>query len=87
MPILQSFDPAKILESLITLAYPLADSALFILTLMIIFAMEKGRFALPWQLFGAGLIFEAIGDLTFSYATQNGLYYPADQINFYLGFC
>jgi len=86
VPILQSFDPAKILESLITLAYPLADCALFILTLMIIFAMEKGRFALPWQLFGAGLMFEAIGDLTFFYATWNGLYYPGDQLNFISGF-
>jgi hypothetical protein len=86
MPILQSFDPAKILESMITLAYPLADSALFILTLTIVLAMEKGRFALPWQLFGAGLMFEAIGDLTFSYATQNGIYYPADQLNFISGF-
>jgi hypothetical protein len=86
VPIVQSFDPTKLLESLINLAYPLADSALFILTLMIVVAMEKGRFSLTWRLFGIGLMFEAIGDLTFFYATWNGLYYPGDQLNLISGF-
>jgi len=86
VPTLRSFDPAKLPESLTNVAYPLADSALVILTLIIIFALEKGRFAFTWQLFGIGLIFSAIGDLTFSYATWNELYYPGNQLNFLSGF-
>ncbi len=64
----------KLLESLTNITYPLADSILFVLMLVIIFVLEKGKFALTWQLIGAGLLVSTVADLMFSYASWNGLY-------------
>ncbi|HUI90251.1 MAG TPA: hypothetical protein VLX61_16145 [Anaerolineales bacterium] len=85
LPTFQGFDPAKLLESLTDIAYPIADTGLLILTSMIVFAFEKGRFSLTWQIFGIGLMLEAAGDLMFSYATWKGLYYPNNQFNLVSG--
>lgn len=80
-PIVQGFDPAKLLESLLNIAYPLFDLILLTLTLAIIFSLEQGRFALIWRVLGLGLVFMSIGDLIFSYASWNEIYYPDSQLN------
>jgi hypothetical protein len=80
-PIAVSFDSQKLLESLLNLAYPLADLVLLILTLAIIFSLEQGRFALTWRIVGLGLVFMSLGDLMFSYASWNEFYFPDSQLN------
>ncbi len=80
-PILESFDPTRLLESLVNIAYPLADWGLLILALVIIFSLEAGRFSMVWRLFGAGLILTTTADIFFFYATWNEFYYPGGQLN------
>lgn len=81
VPIFTAFDPTKVLESLTNIAYPLVDWGVCILTLLIIFSLENGRFAAVWQLFGAGLLLTAIADSLFFYASWNEIYYPDGMLN------
>ncbi|HEU0296890.1 MAG TPA: hypothetical protein VFR47_29400, partial [Anaerolineales bacterium] len=81
IPIIESFDPQKVLESLLNIAYPLFDLVLLILTLAIIFSLEQGRFALTWRLLGLGLVFMSSADLMFSYASWNEIYFPDGRLN------
>jgi hypothetical protein len=81
IPIIESFDPQKILESLLNIAYPLFDLILLILTLAIIFSLEQGRFALTWRLLGVGLVFMSTADFMFSYASWNEIYFPEGHLN------
>lgn len=80
-PILASFDPERILESIINLAYPVLDLSLLALTVSIIIALQQGRFGFTWKLIGMGLIATAMADLLFSYASWNEIYDPAGQLN------
>ena len=80
-PIVASFDSQKILESLLNIAYPLSDLVLLIFTLAIIFSLEQGRFAVTWRVIGLGLVFMSMGDLIFSYASWNEIYYPDGRLN------
>jgi len=80
-PILDDFDPQNLLESLLNVAYPLSDLILLTLTLAIIFSLEQGRFAFTWRLLGLGLVFMALGDLMFSYASLHGTYDPETGLN------
>jgi hypothetical protein len=73
-PIIEGFDREKILESLVNIAYPVFDLILLILTLVIIFSLEQGRFSFTWRLLGLGLIFMSLADLMFAYSTWNGIY-------------
>ncbi len=85
LPILDTFDTTRLAEGLINIAYPLADWGLLILTLVIIFSLEHGRFATVWRLFGAGILLTATADLIFFYATWNEIYYPGGQVNLISG--
>ncbi len=80
-PILTSFDPERILESIINLAYPVLDLSLLALTLSIIIALQQGRFGFTWRLIGMGLVATAAADLLFSYASWNEIYDPPGQLN------
>lgn len=80
-PIVESFDFQKRFESLLNIAYPLSDLVLLTLTLAIIFSLQQGRFVLTWHLVGVGLLLMAAGDLIFSYASWNELYYPDGHLN------
>ena len=84
-PILDAFDTSKLAESLTNVAYPLADWGLCLLTLAIIFSLERGRFASVWHLFGSGILLMATADLIFFYASWNELYYPGGQLNLVSG--
>ena len=81
IPIAESFDPEKRLESLLNIAYPLSDLILLVLTMAITFSLEQGRFALMWRLLGLGLVFMSVGDLMFSYASWNEIYFPGGRLN------
>lgn len=80
-PIVVSFDSQKVLESLLNIAYPLSDLVLLMFTLAIIFSLEQGRFVFTWRVLGLGLVFMSMGDLIFSYASWNELYYSNSQLN------
>lgn len=80
-PIAVGFDTQRIGESLLNMIYPLADLLLLILTLAIVFSVEEGRFALPWRIFGLGLVLVAVADLMFSYSTWNEIYFPDGRLN------
>ncbi len=81
-PILMDFDQQRILESGLNIAYPLVDLILLILTFIIVFSLEEGRFAIAWRVLTVGLICLSVSDLMFSYATWNEVYYPEGQLNF-----
>ncbi len=85
IPIVQGFDPSLLSESLTNVAYPLADWGLCVLTLTIIFSLERGRFATVWHLFGLGILLSATADLAYFYADWNDLYYPGGQLNLLSG--
>lgn len=76
VPILQSFDPERILESVLSLFYPLADLFLLLVVLRIFFTFGSGNYGMAWRLILIGFITVTISDLFFSYADWNGLYYP-----------
>jgi hypothetical protein len=76
IPILQSYDPEFILESVLGLFYPLADLFLLLIVLRIFFTFGSGNYGMAWRLILIGFITVTISDLFFSYADWNGLYYP-----------
>ena len=71
LPILAAFDTSRLAEGLTNIAYPLVDWGLCILTLVIIFSLESGRFSAVWRLFGGGTLLMATADLIYFYATWN----------------
>jgi hypothetical protein len=81
VPILLDFDPARLLEGLLNLAYPLADLGLMVLASLILVLLREGRFALVWRLIFSGIFIMTVSDLFYSYATWNGLYYPDQRVN------
>lgn len=82
-PTIQAFDPTKILESLLNIAYPLADLTIIILVLSLFFSTQTGRFSVTWQLLGFGFLGMTISDLMFSYGDWNGIYYPDGNPTFF----
>jgi len=80
-PIVESFDPGKVLESLLNVAYPLFDLILLILTVVIVFAVEQGRFSFTWRLLSLGLVLMSLGDIMFAYTSTVGTYSPQGGLN------
>ena len=81
LPILRAYDSSAVLESLLSLFYPLADTFLVIQALRILFPAHKGTFAYSWFWIALGFILSAFSDLFFSYASGLELYYPDMQVN------
>jgi len=86
LPILQNNDPNAFWESVLNVLYPLADIALLLLVLKILFTYEGGMYGAAWRWLGLGFIFFAAGDLAFTYTNSHGLYYPDQQVNFISSF-
>jgi hypothetical protein len=82
LPIIQAYDSSAVLESALSLFYPLADTILVIQALRILFTAHKGTFSLSWFWIALGFILSAFSDLFFSYASGLDLYYPDMQANF-----
>ena len=80
-PILQEFDPQRLLEGILNLFYPLADVVLLITVFNLFFTYEKGTTGFGWILLSAGFIFNTFSDLLYTYSTWQGLYYPDMKVN------
>jgi hypothetical protein len=80
-PVLQEFDPQYLAESLLNLIYPLADLALFLLVMAVIFVHQAGRFSIPWKTIAIGFILISLADLWYAYAAWNEIYYPDNLVN------
>jgi hypothetical protein len=76
MPILQSFDPQRLIESVLNLVYPLADLFLVIIVWRLFFTYEEGDYGFGWRLLTLGFIFMTVSDFIFIYTDWQGLYYP-----------
>lgn len=81
IPLLQNSDPTAVLESILSLLYPLADIILLIFVLQIFFSYQQGMYGRVWNWLTLGFIFFSVGDLGFAYANTASLYYPDQQVN------
>jgi hypothetical protein len=81
IPIIQSNDPTAIFESVLNIAYPLADLVLLLLVLRIFFTYQRGMYGQVWVWLSIGFILFAVGDLVFAYTNAANLYYPDQQAN------
>ncbi len=81
IPIVQYFDPQRLIESILNFIYPLADLFLVIIIWRLFFTFEKGDYGFGWRLLTVGFIFMTISDLIFTYASWQGLYYPDSKAN------
>lgn len=81
LPIILQSDPSAIVESIISLLYPIADTVLLILVLRLLFSYQQGMYGRAWQWIASGFILSALGDLLFSYANTINMYYPEQQVN------
>ncbi len=83
LPTIRTFDPGRLLESLLNIAYPVEDCFLLIVVWRLFFTYEKGEYGFGWRLLAVGFIFLTIGDLVYLYAnsTDPVLYYPDLKAN------
>jgi hypothetical protein len=81
IPIIQSFDPQLLIESILNFIYPLADLFLVIIVWRLFFTYEEGDYGFVWRLLSLGFILMAVSDFVFTYTTWQGLYYPDMQAN------
>lgn len=81
LPIIRYSDPSAIIENIISILYPLADTVLLIFVLQVLFSYQKGIYGRAWQWISFGFIIFSLADLLFSYANVHDLYYPEQQVN------
>lgn len=65
------------------LAYPLLDVALLVVALPILFLFGRGTFWRPFLFVTLGLILAFLGDILFSWATLNGIYYDGSYLELF----
>ena len=80
-PILQSFDPDRLIESILNIIYPLADLFLLIIVWRLFFTYEGGDYGFAWRLLVVGFIFMTVSDFIYTYSTWQELYYPDSKVN------
>jgi hypothetical protein len=81
LPILQSYDPGRALESILNILYPLADLFLLVFVWRLFYTYQEGDYGFGWQLIALGLVFNSLTDLVFTYSSWMGTYYPDMQAN------
>jgi hypothetical protein len=81
LPIVQSFDPARLLESLLNVFYPILDLILLPLCFLILGTLGEGKLAVSWKMITLGFMIRAISDLVFSYITWQEIYMPGGTVN------
>lgn len=81
LPIILQSDPSVIVESVISLLYPLADTILLIFVLRLLFSYQQGKYGQAWKWIASGFILCALGDLLFAYANTINMYYPEQKVN------
>jgi hypothetical protein len=82
VPIIQNSDPSAILENTISILYPLADLFIIIFVMRLLFSYQQGIYGQAWRWLAVGFILMSLGDLVFSYAVTENIYYPDQQVNF-----
>lgn len=65
------------------LAYPLLDLALLVVALPILFLFGRGTFWRPFLFVTVGLILTFLGDILFTWATLNGVYYDGSYLELF----
>ncbi len=86
LPILNNWDPERLLEGLVFLCYPVGDLGLVVLSLISLILIKGGRYSLSWRLIFTGIFVMALSDILYNYAIWNELYYPESQVNFLSSF-
>ncbi|RPJ02647.1 MAG: hypothetical protein EHM39_01380 [Chloroflexi bacterium] len=81
LPIVQSYDPAYLLGSVLNILYPLCDLVLLLLTLWILSAYQEGKYGRAWVWISGGFMLIAVSDLFFAYSSTVGIYYPDGRAN------
>lgn len=81
LPSIQASDSSAIVENIISILYPLADTLLLIFVLQLLLSYQQGMYGRAWRWIAFGFVLSSIGDLLVSYATINNLYYPEQQVN------
>jgi hypothetical protein len=69
-----------LLSVAVGLAYPLLDVTLIVVALPILFLFGRGTFWRPFLFVVAGLILTFLGDIMFTWATSNGIYYDGSYL-------
>ena len=67
----------------IGLAYPLLDVVLLVVALPILFLYGRGTFWRPFLFVTVGLILTFLGDILFSWASLNGVYYDGSYLELF----
>jgi hypothetical protein len=74
------------LTLIIDLAYPFLDLALFLVALLSLIIFRAGTLGKPWALMNAGIMATVCGDILFSYATAQGIYYSGHPLDLLLAY-
>jgi hypothetical protein len=82
IPTAVEYDPNQIVISLLNIIYPVFDLILLVMSTWIFFAYQKGEFGKIWFWLSLGFSLHSISDLIFSYASNQGIYYPDNHLNF-----
>lgn len=82
IPILKDFYAQSVIQSIVSLLYPLFDLVILTIVWRLFFTYEEGDYGFGWRLLTLGFILNTASDFTFIYAEWNGLYYPDMQANF-----
>ena len=80
-PIVQDFDPERLIESILNVFYPLADLFLLIIVWRLLFTYEEGEHGFVWRLLTVGFILMTASDFVYTYSTWRELYYPDSKVN------
>ena len=65
------------------LAYPLLDVALLVVAVPVLFLFGMGKFWRPFLFVTVGMILTFLGDVLFSWATLNGVYYDGSFLELF----
>jgi hypothetical protein len=86
LPILANFEPARWLEGLVNLAYPVGDLGLVVMSCVSLLLLKGGRYSLGWRLIFTGIFVMSVSDILYNYATWNEIYYPDERVDFLSSF-
>ena len=80
-PIVQGFDPERLIEGILDFIYPLADLFLLIIVWRLLFCYEEGEHGFVWRLLTIGFVLMTVSDFIYTYSTWHELYYPESKVN------
>ncbi|HSJ53287.1 MAG TPA: hypothetical protein VLC52_06020, partial [Anaerolineae bacterium] len=81
LPVVQTYDPAYLLETVLGILYPVFDLVLLLLTIWVLSVYQQGRHGRAWVWLAAGFMLISLSDLFFAYSSMAGTYYPDGRAN------